>query len=124
MEKTVSFYREDNKWYADITGHTKEDNEMIWGSDCFLSILASESIVEGSDRITMTLSDESVPCLYQLVRTDHDSDGARYLVIPNGADVSDNYPSAWICNVTHDIFGEHPEMIYIKTYKVSNSRYQ
>lgn len=121
MEKTISFYREDNKWYADISGHTKEDNEMVWGSDHFLSILASESVVEGCDRITMTLSDESVPCLYQLVRTDHDSDGARYLVVPNGADVSNAYPSVWVCNVTHDVFGEHPEVIYIKTYQTMNS---
>ena len=22
-------------------------------------------------------------------------------------------PEVWICNVTHDVFGEHPEHIYI-----------
>lgn len=33
MKTEVRFYKENGKWYADIPNHTKEENEMVMGSD-------------------------------------------------------------------------------------------
>ena len=38
MKKTIRFYNEDNKWYADLpdyinAGGTKEECEMVLGAD-------------------------------------------------------------------------------------------
>lgn len=29
MQKTVRFFKLENEWYADVPGHTLEDNEMV-----------------------------------------------------------------------------------------------
>ena len=42
MEKIVRFFKQDNKWYADIPNHTLEDNEMVMGADIALEYLAEE----------------------------------------------------------------------------------
>ena len=34
--KPLRFYKENDKWYADVPGVSKEDNEMVFGSDIFL----------------------------------------------------------------------------------------
>ena len=54
MTTTLRFFKLNDRWYADVPGHTLEEN----GVDLGVSVL-------------------------------------------------------WICNVTHDVLGEHPEVIYI-----------
>ena len=34
--KTLRFFKENDKWYADVPDHTLEDNEMVFGSDILL----------------------------------------------------------------------------------------
>ena len=36
MESKLSFYKEQERWYADIPEVSKEDNEMVLGADIFL----------------------------------------------------------------------------------------
>lgn len=125
MEKVVKFFKQDDKWYADIPNHTLEENEMVMGAD-----IALEYLAEGRTELFITLTDEypgwNVPL--ELKRKDHDDDGAYYTVsgllfmdfmitcsekLGNMPLWGGFKPEVWICNVTHDVFGEHPEHIYI-----------
>lgn len=125
MEKVVKFFKQDDKWYADIPNHTLEENEMVMGAD-----IALEYLAEGRTELFITLTDEypgwNVPL--ELKRKNHDDDGAYYTVsgllfmdfmitcsekLGNMPLWGGFKPEVWICNVTHDVFGEHPEHIYI-----------
>ena len=121
MEKVVKFFKQDDKWYADIPNHTLEENEMVMGAD-----IALEYLAEGRTELFITLADEyhgwNVP--FELKRKDHDNEGAYYTVsgllfmdfiekLQNMSLYGRFEPEVWICNVTHDVFGEHPEHIYI-----------
>jgi hypothetical protein len=119
MEKVVRFFKQDDKWYADIPNHTLEENEMVMGADIALDYLA-----EGKTELNITLTDErpewNVPL--ELTRKDHDDEGAYYdvsgilfmdFMVDYGSAFTGFRPQVWICNVTHDVFGEHPEHIYI-----------
>lgn len=116
MEKRVRFFKQDGKWYADIPNHTLEENEMVMGAD-----IALEYISKGKDEVFLTVTDEdpgtTVPLSFHM--KDHDYDGAYYtadgvLLLDFMTTFTDVEPEIWICNVTHDIFGEHPNDIYIK----------
>lgn len=119
MEKTIKFYKEDNKWYADIPNHTKDENEMVMGADYILDMLAEEN----RDVLFITVSDEeSSQFLLQFNMKSHDDEGAYYQVsgvLYNQISwmLMEMFPDweheIWICNVTHDIFGSHPKNIYL-----------
>lgn len=105
MIKDIRFFKQDGKWYADIPKHTLEENEMVFGSDTLLDKFAN-----GSNELTVKVSDKPVPdYLIRMYRTEHDSDGAWYQLVA----MSYESEQIWICNVTHDVFGEHPEEIYV-----------
>ena len=125
MEKTLRFFKQDNKWYADIPYHTLEENEMVMGAD-----IALEHLAEERTELFITLTDEypgwSVPL--ELKIKNHDDEGAYYTVsgllfmdfIEKPQNMSlwgGSEPEVWICNVTHDVFGEHPEHIYITKFE-------
>ena len=125
MEKQVRFFKQEGKWYADVPNHTLEENEMVMGAD-----VALDFISKGSDEVVLTLSDskeESNPLL-TLHLIDHDDEGGYYE--PYGFlynrfmdefdfSIEGFSNSIWICNVTHDVFGEHPE--YINVVKINNA---
>lgn len=105
MVKEIKFFKLNGRWYADIPNHTLEDNEMIMGSEVLL-----EKFANGSNEVTVKVSDKPVPdYLIRMYQTEHDSDGAWYQLVV----MSYESEQIWICNVTHDVFGEHPEQIYI-----------
>ena len=114
MEKTLRFFKQDNKWYADIPYHTLEENEMVMGADIALEYLAEERT-----ELFITLTDEypgwSVPL--ELKRKDYTVSGLLFMdfieKLQNMSLWEGLEPEVWICNVTHDVFGEHPEHIYI-----------
>lgn len=109
MVKEIKFFRLNGRWYADIQNHTLEDNEMIMGSEVLL-----EKFANGSDEVTVKVSDKPIPdYLIRMYRTEHDSDGAWYQLVV----MSYESEQIWICNVTHDVFGEHPEDLYILEIK-------
>ena len=53
MIKQVKFFKQDNRWYADIPNHTLEENEMVMGADIALDYLS-----DGKNEIILTLTDE------------------------------------------------------------------
>lgn len=119
MTKELRFFMFAGKWYADVPNHTLEENEMVLGSDIALEILS-----EGTPEVTLVLSDTAAPdYLIRMYMVEHDSEGAWYQIcggtlfedmlqeLEGSVDVEQ--ARIWICNVTHDVFGEHPEQIYI-----------
>lgn len=105
MKLELRFFKQGGRWYADVPDHTLEENEMVLGSEIALELLAN-----GKYELTLCLSDVAEPdYLLRMYRTEHDSDGAWYQLLVD----SDTQQEIWICNVTHDVFGEHPEQIYI-----------
>lgn len=96
----ISFYRESDRWYADIPSVLKEDCEMVQGADLLL-----ERLSLGYDKVDVDFSDvDSGSSIYRYHLTEHDENGGTYT---NGNE------TFWLCNVTHDVFGEHPKMLYI-----------
>ena len=121
MEAKVRFFKQDNKWYADIPNHTLEENEMVMGADVLLDFLSN-----GRNEVTVVFSNDKADqsrSYLKLKMKSHDEEGAYYTIY--GKCLADflNYaedvfcsmyePEVWICNVTHDMFGEHPEFICI-----------
>lgn len=125
MTKKITFYKENNKWYADIPQHTKEDNEMVMGADILLDFLS-----KGGDKVKLVVSDTKpeTPSYYYTLSPlyfkikEHDDDGATYSIggyeaaniIMNMKDVFGTLePSVWLCNVMHSVFGEHPQEMWV-----------
>jgi len=119
MKKKIKFFKQDNKWYADVPNHTLEENEMVMGADIALDVVS-----EGKNEVFITVSDEDpgTNCLLAFHRREHDDEGAYYniegilllsFLYAAGNLFMGNEPEIWICNVTHDVFGEHPEHIYL-----------
>ena len=91
---------------------------MVMGSDIILEMFAN-----GAKELNITLSnDDTSNSFLTLKREEHDSEGAWYSfdglwytsimnVLIDKLGLVEN--KIWICNVTHDVFGEHPETIYI-----------
>ncbi len=113
---TLVFYREEGAWYADVPGHTQAENRMVAGADRLI-----ESFDQGGGRITVRLSaDVAHPASYliRLHRIEHDPFGATYWVSSGNAPDAPRIafaalPVAWLCTVTHSVFGEHPRDIFI-----------
>lgn len=101
----LKFYKENGIWYADIPQHTKEENEMVMGSDTFLELYSTD----GKTCNVKFEVEEPESYIMKLTRGEHDWDGAYYTVEGNCA----NNMEIWICNVTHTVCGEHPEYIFI-----------
>ncbi|MBR4133961.1 MAG: hypothetical protein IKU04_05510 [Bacteroidales bacterium] len=122
MMKTVRFFKinggRDAGWYADVPGHTLAENEMVAGSDDFLE--AADKMT-GSDRevhITLSDTDEGVPFLVRLRMKNHNQWGATYVL---SGPLAERHGAVgfelWVCNVTHDVLGEHPREIFIQNIK-------
>ena len=108
MIKTISFFKQDNLWYADVPNRTLEENEMVEGADVLLDFLSNNH-----DRITLTVSTTALSTyLLHLKMIEHNNIGATYML---GNDPED---TVWLCNVTHDVLEEHPEELYITEIKV------
>lgn len=120
METRLKFFKQDGKWYADVPNRTLEENEMVLGSDFALDIIA-ESF--GKDEIWLTMTDsEPRNYLLGMGMKEHDDDGAWYslygqlfnqIMLNFDDDPANIIQEVWVCNVTHDVFGEHPNNIYI-----------
>ena len=86
-----------------MRGDSKEDNEMVFGSDIFL-----EKISNGKPQVIVEFSDSDEDnAIYAFRMTDHDEDGASY------CDVHNKEETIWLCNVAHEVFIEHPAEIFI-----------
>lgn len=106
IEKDIRFFKRGDKWYADVKGHTMEENEMVFGSDNVL-----ETLAEGGNEVTITVSTSHDPkSIMHFKIKEHDDYGATYTETDTGSEI-------WICNVTHDVLGEHPDDIYVLEIK-------
>jgi len=101
-------------WYADVPGHTLEENEMVAGSDDFLEEV--DQLTDRNGEVTITCSDnnECGSFIAKLLMKNHNQWGATYILT---GPMAEKYNAVgfelWICNVTHDVLGEHPRSIYI-----------
>lgn len=115
MEKKLRFYKEEGRWYADVPEHTKEDNEMVFGSDEFLDVISNNKT-----EVTLAVTtDEPKKGYYiKLALIMHDDDGGEYIISrPLADELNEMGFTVWICNVTHTVFGEHPEVMYLTEIK-------
>lgn len=106
MYTEIVFYKENDRWYADIPGHTQEENEMVGGADTFLELLR-----DGANVKLAVSKDVEKDHVITLFMVDHDDYGATYISRSNRALFDRKI--LWICNVTHDVIGEHPEYMFI-----------
>lgn len=110
----LEFYKKNNKWYANIPYIPEDLNEMVLGSDRLLEELSSGKPVV---KLDITL-DEPKQYLIKMSISEHDNEGAWYdLMGPKYnqimGEIDDMFTQIWICNVTHEVFGEHPDVMYI-----------
>jgi hypothetical protein len=105
MTHTIKFYREDNRWYADLPefieqGGSKEACEMVAGADTWLEELGGEK-----GWIVLTVSDKR-KCYFDryLALQEVDENGATYK--------TDTGHELWLCPVTLFVFNQYPQMIY------------
>ena len=118
MLKTIRFYKiatgPEKGWYADIPNHTLAENEMVAGSDTFLEAVDQLTGRDGEVLITCSDNNESGSFIAKLLLKNHNQWGATYIL--TGL-LAEKYKAVgfelWICNVTHDVLGEHPCSIYI-----------
>ena len=122
METKLRFFKQDNKWYADVSKHTLDENEMVMGSDTVLDLIA-----DNKDEVILTLSDEDDKhSMLTMTIKEHDSEGAYYTIsgflynkfldlfdLDSSSVSFDITNEVWVCNVTHDIFGTHTNNIYV-----------
>ena len=104
MELTFEKW-EDGRWFVVMPEYDgdQEDLEMVDGADDLLDFLTTDGLYVS---IEFTEEDDpDFPYILELVA--HDSIGGTYRVI--------NLPGfekdIWLCNVVHEVFGEHPELI-------------
>ena len=118
----VRFFKQDGKWYADVPGHTMEENEMVMGCEVALDAL-SEGHAEVILSLSEGISDDALLCFTMV---EHDDAGGTYELsgFLLGKYMEDIFPlflgfkpQVWICNVTHDVFGEHPKEFCIRGIK-------
>ena len=109
MIKRIRFYKEGGEWYADVPSHSQAENRMVAGADKFLDYLDEKN----SGRLLMIVgdNDQKGDYVYRLFRIHHDRWGATYLVKKKGARLG--LKIIWMCNVVHDVLGEHLKRIYI-----------
>lgn len=121
-KRDVRFFKQNHSWYADVPNHTLAENLMVAGADALI-----ESVSNGNPEVMVSVAWPNYPgkdWLFRLSRTSHNQHGATYDVTPS-TDIADSNlpgcfpPIAWICNVTHDVLGEHPESIYILSVKTA-----
>ena len=118
MLKTIRFFKiaegPQAGWYADVQNHTLEENQMVSGSDLFLE--AVDKLHGGRNEVSITVSDsnDSGEFIAKLIMKAHNQHGATYILT---GPLAERYCAVgfelWICNVTHDVLGEHPKSIYI-----------
>ncbi len=110
----LRFYKdEEGGWFADVDGHTKAQNRMVAGADTLIEAMSkgrNEVVVDLVDADLLNKEDYPKSWIIKMTRFEHDPFGATYLCKIKGKVIP--WP-AWLCNVTHTVFGEHPKRIFI-----------
>ena len=105
----ISFEKWNNgKWYVIMPEYQglHDDLEMVEGADKLLDNLTDDNLYVNLD---VSTKEEFFTCsILELIS--HDESGAYYEV----QDCPWFEGTIWLCNVVHEIFGEHPEKINFK----------
>lgn len=105
---TLVFHKDAGGWYAEVPTHTRSENAMVAGADIVVGRMAQgDNTVEVKFR-TIESCTKPDP-IFVMKRFLHDRFGGTYFV--HGV-TAIPFP-AWLCCVTHDVTGEHPERIYV-----------
>lgn len=118
MLKTIRFFKiaegPQAGWYADIPNHSLEENEMIAGSADFLEKVNHLTDKNGEVIVTCSDNNEAGTFIAKLLMKNHNQWGATHILTgPKAEKYNAVGFELWICNVTHDVLGEHPRSIYI-----------
>lgn len=106
--KHLTFERwEDGRWFVVFPEYDgdQEDQEMVEGADTFLDFITTDGMY-----VNMTIDTEDHSGWNCLSLVDHDDLGGTYEV----QGVEGFNQDVWLCNVVHEMLGEHPETIYFK----------
>lgn len=97
----------ENRWYVVLPEYEgdHEDLEMVEGADRMCAALSDDNLYVTLD---ITTEEPSKGDYFSLEMEAHDDYGAYYNVL--GCERFSG--TIWLCNVTHFVFGEHPEQIY------------
>ncbi|MDE5874142.1 MAG: hypothetical protein K2M10_05010 [Muribaculaceae bacterium] len=106
MELTFERW-ENGQWFVVLPEYDgpQEDLEMVENADNMLAALSDDGLY-----VTLKVNTE-IPLEgyeFSLDLEAHDEIGAHYRV--NQCERFEGV--VWLCNVVHDVFGEHPEKIY------------
>jgi len=111
MQKEIRFFRQNDKWYADIPNHTLEENEMISGAGLLLEIISVYR-----NEITLVVNTEKpVMFFMHLKKEEEDEIGATYKVVSCPFEFP--WEPVWLCGVTLDVFENFPDEFYIEKVK-------
>ncbi|MDE6755070.1 MAG: hypothetical protein K2J82_10735 [Muribaculaceae bacterium] len=106
----LSFERfENGRWYVVFPEWEgdQDDLEMVEGADKMLDALTEDGLYSSLD---VDLEEPADGEYFILEMEAHDPDGAFYNIV--------NCPKfegiIWLCNVTHEFFGDHPDRIYCR----------
>lgn len=105
----LTFHKDEEGWAAEVPTHSRRENSMVAGADVVIGRMAQgDNTVEIKFRTveSTTLSRPIVTLTRFMHRNGY---GAEYLV--RGI-ASIPFP-AYLCDVTHDITGEHPEKLFV-----------
>lgn len=109
MERTLKFYKENDKWYLDLPEweDEKEYLEMVMGADIFLDIIS-----KFTNNVTLCVSLKEKQNYYKINLIKVCEDEGAYYFINNFENIILDM-EIWLCNVTKFIFGYFPEYFYI-----------
>ena len=98
---------EDGKWYIQYPEYDgdQEDLEMIGNAAELLDEMTTDGLY-----VTLDVSLEEIQYYSELKLISHDEIGATYEVLHFRNYTKD----VWLCNVVHNLYGEHPDVIYFR----------
>lgn len=105
MKKILSFVKLSERWFVDIPWEGDvSDLQMVAGADLLL-----DSLCNGSSRVSIEVSTNSINDYIHLNRVIEDDLGATY-----GVNTSNFSGEIWLCPVTLSVFPNYPKDLYIK----------
>ncbi len=101
-----------DRWYVVFSEYEGDyaDLEMVEGADEFIDMLSDDGLYLTLD---VNLEEPSIGDYFTLEIEAHDEDGAFY----NVKNCNKFSGTIWLCNVVHEFFGNHPEIIYCSEIK-------
>lgn len=106
MELTFEKW-EDGRWFVVLPDYDgpQEDLEMIGNAAKLLDEMTTDGLY-----VTLDVNLEEVQYYCKLKLISHDEIGGTYEVL-NFRNFTED---VWLCNVVHNLYGEHPNEIYFK----------